>query len=216
MGGETRAELVTRARVADSLGRREEAFRIRSRLRDGDFEVGDQIVAQYDGGALVKYDSLVVQDGKIIRLPEPMGDLSVAGVLLSEISDSIKARVDKFYKNEVIHVIPLLRVSAGGAIRGSYHFRPDLPLSDAITRMGGQSPSADVSKIEIRRGDRTIWTKADVQAALADGLTLAKLELEPGDEIYVFEVGSKPWMIYLQYGIPVLSGVILQLLLRRR
>jgi len=215
-GGETRAELMARARAADSLGRREEAFRLRSRLRDGDFEIGDVIIAQYDGGALVRNDSVAVQEGKIIRLTEPLGDLNVAGVLRSEIGDSIKARVDKFFKNEVVHVTPLLRLSAGGALRGSYHFRPDMPLNDAIMRMGGQSQTADVSKIEIRRGDRTIWANADVQAALDDGLTLAKLELEPGDEIYVASVSAKPWMIYLQYGIPVLTGFVLQMLLRRR
>jgi hypothetical protein len=215
LAGETRVELTARARTADSLGRHDEAFRLRSRLRDGDFEVGDQIIVQLDGGALVRNDSLVVQEGKVLRLVEPLGDLSVAGVLRSEISDLIKARVDRLYKNEVLHVTPLLRLSASGALRGFYHFRPDLPLNDAIMKMGGQSQTADISKIEIRRGERMIWANPDVQTALADGLTLAQLELEPGDEINVASAAQKQWLIYLQYGIPVLTGIVLQMFLRR-
>lgn len=214
--GETRAELTSRARTADSLGRHEEAFRLRTRLRDGDFEIGDQIVVLFDGGALVRNDSLIVQEGKMIRLVEPLGDMSLAGVLRSEVGDLIRTRVDRLYKNEVVHVTPLLRLSASGALRGFYHFRPDIPLSDAVMRMGAGSQAADISKIEIRRGDRTIWANNDVQAALADGLTLAQLELEPGDEINFGAASQKSWAVYLTYGIPVLSTILLQYLIRRR
>src|SRR6516162_5247567 len=89
----TRDDLVRMARVADSLGRKEEAFSIRARLRDGDFGVGDRIVVSYEGPVLSKLnDTLVVQDGRIVRMGEPMGDLSLSGVLRAELKDSINTR----------------------------------------------------------------------------------------------------------------------------
>jgi hypothetical protein len=214
--GETRATLTAQARTADSLGRHEDAFRIRTRLRDGDFEVGDVVLVQFDGGALVKNDSLTVQEGKVIRLAEPLGDLSLAGVLRSEVSDLIRTRVDRLYKNEVVHVTPLLRLSASGALRGFYRFRPDIPLGDALMRMGANGQGADISNIEIKRGSQTVWGNADVQAALTAGMTLAQLQLEPGDEVAVAGTTQRSWATYAQYGVPILSAILLQYLLRRR
>src|SRR5262245_29886094 len=70
-----RAQLLERLRVADSLGQKTEAFVIRTRLRDGDFEVGDRIDVRYEGVTINRSDSLVVESGRVVRLGEPMGDL---------------------------------------------------------------------------------------------------------------------------------------------
>jgi len=215
--GDTRAVLTAQARTADSLGRHDEAFRLRSRLNDGDFDVGDVILVQIDGNPIVRNDSLTVQEGKVIRLAEPLGDVSLAGVLRSEISDLIRLRVDRFYKNEVVHVMPLLRLSASGALKGFYRFRPDTPLSDALVRMGANGQGADISKIEIKRGNQRIWANPDVQSALTAGMTLAQLQLEPGDEICVATPSQRAWMTtVIQVGIPIVSAIALQFLLRRR
>jgi hypothetical protein len=215
----TRDDLVRMALVADSLGRKEEAFSIRARLRDGDFEVGDRIVVSYEGAVLSKLnDTLIVQDGRIVRMGEPMGDLVLNGVLRSELKDSIAGRIAKYFKNETVHVTPLLRLAISGAVKsaGFYYARPDMPLSDVIMRTGGQDPTADLSKVEVKRGVQVLWHKQDMVTALANGLTLEGLDLESGDEVVVGAKSSNHWITVLQYGVPLLTATVLELFLRRR
>lgn len=213
----SRAQLEERGRVADSLHLGEEAFHLRTRLRNGDFEVGDRVIVAYEGVGLQRGDTLVVQAGKQLRLGEPMGDLNLQGVLRSEVADSVAGRVSRYFKNVVIHVTPLLRVAIVGAVRapGFYYARGDMPLSDFIMRSGGQDQTADLSSTIIRRGQQTLWSAEDVRTALRDGVTLEGLNLDPGDEIAVGVRGASVWPKLLQYGIPIASAIVLQLLLRR-
>jgi hypothetical protein len=219
VGDASRAELEQRARLADSLGRKEEAFVLRARLRDGDFEIGDRIAVKYEGPGLTRDDTLVVQSGRMIRLGEPMGDLNLSGVLRFEVQGLIATRIDQLFKNEIVRVMPLLRVSISGAVRqpGIFHVRPDALLSDVIMRNAGLDPTADLRNTTIKRGVSTLWTAADVQSAIANGLTVEGLGLEPGDEI---AIAARPaagtrWMLLAQYGLPILTSVILALAVRR-
>jgi protein involved in polysaccharide export with SLBB domain len=206
----TRAELTAKLHAADSTGRKEEAFLLRTRLQNGDFEVGDRININYDGFVLKGGDSVMVLAGRIIRLREPMGDLNVSGLLRSELLEAVSTRVAKYFKNTIVRVSVPLRLSISGAVRlpGFYYFPVDSPLSDLIMRTGGQDPSADLKDVVIKRGDQVLWTNEDVQAALGDGITLERLNLEPGDEIIVgAKHQSNIWTI-LQVSIGLL-GVIL-------
>jgi hypothetical protein len=220
---DSRAQLIARAHVADSLGRREEAFLVRSRLRDGDFDVGDVIIASYEGPqplGLNRRDSLVVGAGKMIQLLSPLGDMDLHGILRSEISDSITQRVAKYYKNEVVHVMPLIRLSISGATKtGFYHFRPDEPLTDVIMRAGGQGAGGDLHSVTIKRGAQTIWTAADVQTAFSEGLTVEQLDLEAGDEVALGDstaTSKAAWMYALQIGTSLVTAFVIQYLVRRR
>jgi hypothetical protein len=191
-----RAQLEEKARIADSLHRTEEAFLLHSRLQNGDFEVGDRISMTYDGFLRASDSLIVVQAGRILPLPEPMGYLNLTGMLRSELTDSLSARVNKYFRNVTVHVSVLLRLLVSGQVRlaGIHYVRTDLPLNDLIAR-GGLDPSADLANIEIHRGTQVIWGKADVQAAFADGLTPDGFKLEPGDEIVV---GAKVRPIWMQ------------------
>lgn len=213
----SRAELLARARAADSLGLTQEAFLLRTRLRDGDFEVGDAIILLIDGPALKGKDSVIVRAGKVIHLNEPMGDVSLVGVLRSELADSLHARIAKYFRNTVIRVTPLLRLSVSGAIRapGFYQSMPDSPLSDVIMR-AGQDQQSDLRNIKIKRGDRVLWSGPDVQSALSEGLTLDRLALDPGDEIVVGQKKSNRWMSVVSIGVPILSSILILLVARRR
>lgn len=221
---ETRAELMARARVADSLGRREEAFQLRARLNDGDFDVGDVILASYEGPqplGLNGRDSLIVTASRLLSMKAPLGDIDIHGVLRSEITDLITQRVAKYYKDEVVRVTPLLRLSVSGAARapGFFQVRPDEPLSDVIMR-AGQAQGADLRNVEIRRGDQTVWQRDDVQTALSEGLTVDQLTLQAGDEVVI---GTDPgganravWMYAAQIGVTVVSALLISFLYRRR
>jgi hypothetical protein len=214
----TRAQLMVRARVADSLGHREEAFLLRTRLRDGDFEVGDRIHVKYEGPGLNKEEDLVVQAGRIVRLGEPLGDLNVSGVLRFEIQNLIAGRVDRLYKNEVVHVTPLIRLAISGAVRtpGSYHVPPDTPLSDVIMRNGTQEPGADPHNIVIRRGTQVLWAAGDIESALSNGLTVEGLNLEPGDEIVIGTRTANRWWLVAQYALGISASLLVALIVRNR
>ena len=217
---DSRAALIARARAADSLGRKDESFQLHARLRDGDFAVGDRVLVSYEGLGLQRFDTLVVLDGKILRLGQPMGDLNVNGVLRFEVRDSISARVGKYFKDETVQATPLTRIAVSGAVRapGFYYMRRDSPLSDVITRSGGQDANSDLRNVVIKRGNETLWSKEDVASALEDGLTIDRLNLEPGDEIVVSPKASAAnrWMMVLQYGVPLISAIAIPLLLQRR
>lgn len=221
---ETRADLTARARIADSLGRREEAFQIRARLNDGDFDVGDVIIASYEGPQLLGLngrDSLIVTAGRVLSMRAPLGDLELRGVLRSEISDLIAQRIAKYYKDEVVRVTPMLRLSVSGAARspGFYQVRPDEPLSDVIMR-AGQGAGADLRSVEIKRGMQTVWQSADVQTAFSEGLTVEQLELRAGDEVVIgTDTGAAHravWVYVAQIGLTVFSAVLISFLYRRR
>jgi len=186
VSGSTRAELTAQLRVADSLHRTDEAYLLRDRLQRGEFEVGDVIKIGYSGlGIVARSDSLNVGEGKILHLGDPLGDLSVDGMLRSELADSVTGRVNKYFKQVATHVTVLLRLSLNGAVPrpGFYYVNADAPLSDLIMRTVGQGQYTDLHNVVIRRGTQTIWTAADVQSALAEGLTVQKLNLLPGDEV---------------------------------
>jgi protein involved in polysaccharide export with SLBB domain len=214
----TRAQLAIRLRVADSLGHREDAFLLRTRLRDGDFEVGDRIHVKYEGPALNKDEDLVVQAGRVVRLGEPMGDVNLSGVLRFEVQSLIAARIERLFKNEVVHVTTLVRVAISGAVHtpGSYHVPPDTPLSDVIMRNAGQDQSADPHNIVIRRGPQVLWAAADVQSALTNGLTIEGLNLEPGDEIVVGTRTPNRWWLIAQYSAGIAASIVVALLVRHR
>jgi hypothetical protein len=211
-----RVKLQERVRAADSLGRRDEAGRIRHRLQDGDFRIGDRVIVTYEGLRSQAGDTLVVQSGRSLRLGEPMGDLDLTGVLRFELPDSVSGRVAKYYKNAVAHVTPLLRISVSGAVRspGYYYARADTPLSDLITRTAGQDQSTNLGDVTVKRGEELVWANTEVQRAFRDGLTLEALGLSTGDDVLV-GAHSNPWPMVAQFGLPVISALLITLLIRR-
>ena len=57
---------------------------------------------------------------------------------------------------------------------------------------GGPSSEANMDGITIRRGADVIWDSQDTRAALADGMSLDRLHLRAGDEIYLPAAASFP------------------------
>jgi hypothetical protein len=46
----------------------------------------------------------------------------------------------------------------------------------------------------VKRGDEVIWTAQDTHTALADGLSLDRMHIRAGDEIYVPQNRHIPWL----------------------
>jgi protein involved in polysaccharide export with SLBB domain len=184
---ESRAQLEAQARVAESRKRTSEAWLLRSRLERGDFQEGDRIVVVLDGGQMV-LDTLQVRSGRVLNFPR-MGELQLTGVLRSELTDTIRHHLARYLQNPVVRATPLLPLAVLGSVTrpGFYDAPADIVLRDMIMKAGGPTNTADLNKVEIRRGGEVIWKPEDVRVALTDGLSLDGLHLRAGDEIFVPE-----------------------------
>ncbi len=200
-----RARLEAAARAAEAQQRTEEAFLLRTRLQSGDFQEGDRILISLSG-LRPGFDTVVVRAGKVIQF-QGMDDLSLEGVLRSELADRLSAHVSKYLRDPTVRAIPLLRLGVFGNVgHPNYYYTPaDVVLPDVIMLAGGVGPQADLDKATIRRGTTTIWSAADTRAALADGMSLDRLSLRANDEIHV---PQKPPPRSWQNIVPIITGAI--------
>lgn len=182
---ESRASLEAEARSAESANRTSEALLLHSRLKTGDFQEGDRIVVVLESNPTAT-DTMQVRAGKVLVFPR-MSEVSLEGVLRSELNDTLRRHLSKYLTNPEVRATPLLALSVMGNVRnpGFIYAPADFLLRDLIMRAGGPAPDADVSKTEVRRAGQTIWNVKETRAALTDGLSLDRLHLRAGDEVYV-------------------------------
>lgn len=202
---ESRAQLEAEARTAEQQNRTSEAWLLRTRLQRGDFQEGDRIVVTLLG-SVSGSDTISVRAGKLLPLPK-MGDVPLEGVLRSELSSRISSHLAKFLRDSSVSAIPLVRLAVLGQVQrpGFYYTAADVLLSDMLMKAGGPAPAADLSKTSIRRGGETIWNAQDTRTAMSDGLSIERLHLRAGDEIYVAEQKHTNWMGFAQIGISILG-----------
>ncbi len=193
---ETRTELEKQAQTAETEHRTQEAWLLRQRLQNGDFQEGDRIVfALRSIAAPTLPDTVIVRAGRIVQFPK-MDDLSLDGVLRSELNERFTKYMAKYFKDPEVRTTPLLRMGVMGAVarQGYYYVSADLLVNDVIMRSGGPAPNADLAKVEIHRGTDVIWNDQAVRAALTDGLSLDRLHLRAGDEITVPARRNIQWL----------------------
>jgi hypothetical protein len=164
---------------------RAEADQIRSRLEYGDFNVGDRISLSVQGEEGVP-DTVTVAPGQIIELPL-FGEISVAGVLRSEIRAHLRDAFSRFITDPVVQASGLLRVSVLGSVGnpGFYTMPAETVLGQAIMVAGGPAGNANLDQVRIRRGPEQIMDGPTTRVALQQGLTLDQLNLQAGDQIDV-------------------------------
>jgi hypothetical protein len=201
---ESRAALEAEAKEAQVKGDSSTAFLVRYRLEQGDFREGDRVVVKVQGSAGFT-DTLVVRTGDVLPIPQ-MGELSLSGVLRSEINDRLKAHVAKYLRDPVVQAIPLVRLGVLGSVGkpGFYYTAADLPLSDVLMEAGGPTADADVGKISIRRKGDVIIDPENSRVALARGMSLDTMHLQAGDEIDVGRKREFNWGII----VPTVTGIL--------
>jgi protein involved in polysaccharide export with SLBB domain len=182
---ESRAHLEAEVREAESANRASEASLLRSRLKMGDFQEGDRIVVVLESNPTAT-DTMQVRAGKVLQFPR-MSEVSLEGVLRSELNDALRRHLSKYLTNPDVRATPLLPLSVLGNVRnpGFFYAPADYLLRDLVMRAGGPAPDADVSKTEVRRAGKTIWNVKETRLAFAEGLSLDRLHLRAGDEVYV-------------------------------
>jgi protein involved in polysaccharide export with SLBB domain len=185
---ETRADLEAAAKTAEAQHRTQEAWMLRTRLEKGDFQDGDRIVLSLQYQTNARADTLIVRAGRTLQIPG-IEDLSLDGVLRSELTETLITHLKKFLVNPTVRATPLLRIAVLGQVSrpNFYYTSADVVLSDLIMQAGGPTGSADLNKIEIRRGGQVIWNAADSRTALSEGLSIDRLHLRANDEVSIGE-----------------------------
>lgn len=194
----------------------EEEKALRARLRDGDFRVGDRIIVRITGG-VTAFDTLSVTPARALTIPEA-GDVSLDGVLRSELQQHLNAQLGRYLRNATVHAEPLTRLAVLGEVRtpGFVHVPSQALLSDVVSAAGGPTATASLSRVSVRRNGITIFDAAHVAKALTTGVTIDDLGLRAGDEIVVAARRSFNWTQALQTTAIVLGSVATVVALQHR
>ncbi|HZE74803.1 MAG TPA: polysaccharide biosynthesis/export family protein [Gemmatimonadales bacterium] len=186
----TRAELEAVAAGKSGSVSSEEIKVVRDRLAHGDLQPGDRIAMRVLGEQTLT-DTFTVKPTRTILLPN-LGEVSLDGVLRSELNDHLKKEIGRFVRNPQVDATALVRVSLSGAVGrpGFYAMPADVVVSDALMAAGGPGARGDPRKTEIRRGGLVVASKAQMAQAIQQGASLDQLNVQSGDEIVVGQLGT--------------------------
>ena len=164
---------------------RRQATQIRTRLTEGDYQVGDRIQLLVEAEAQLT-DTFTVKDGRLLTLPV-IGDVPLKGVLRSELQPYLAQAIGRYLRNPVVHARSLVRLSVMGEVgRPGFYLMPtDMVITDALMVAGGPSVTGVLAKFRIERGGERLWEGDPLQQALNEGRTLDQLGLQAGDRLVV-------------------------------
>jgi SLBB domain len=212
---ESRAEIEAQAKAAEAQHRTGEAWLLRQRLEKGDFQDGDRIVIVLQGNALMPKDFAGISDTNIVRAGRRlqfsrMADLSLDGVLRSELNDKLTEYFGVYFQSPSVRSTPLLRIAVLGQVGkpGYVYTQADAPLSDLIMQAGGPGSTANMGGIQILRGADVIWNDQDTRAALADGMSLDRLHLRAGDEVFIPAQRDISWLAVMSLAVSTTAFLI--------
>ena len=183
--------------------KRDEAGRLRERLRAGDFQAGDQIVLDVQGEPTLS-DTFSVRAPRQLLLPGA-APIALDGVLRSELTEHLTKELSRYLKSPAVRATSLVRLQITGQVaRPGYYAMPsDVLVSDAIMIAGGPTASGDLKKISINRGDQEVMDQGETQEAIRGGLTLDQLNVRAGDEVLVGELKRRS----VGTAVQVLAGI---------
>jgi len=133
-------------------------------------------------------DTVSVQAGPRISLPL-FGDISLHGVLRSEVQEHVTEALGNFIHDPVVQAQALMRISVQGAVGrpGFYVVPADMLLSETLMAAGGPAVAAELEDMRIERGVDVVMEGRELQEALREGLTLDQLNLQAGDQVMLPE-----------------------------
>lgn len=164
---------------------RARATEIRTRLQEGDFQVGDRFLLTVEGDSILT-DTFTIGVGRAVYLPN-IGDISLQGVLNSELQDHVTRELGRFLADPIIRARPMARIGVFGAVAepGYYRVPIETPITDVIMLVGGPNEDAKMGEAYLDRYGERIWLGEALQTALREGETLDEIKMLPGDEVFV-------------------------------
>ncbi len=218
VGYVTRNELQTnlaRLEASGASGDRAQAEAIRERLREGDFRVGDRILLAVSSApplpeavSSALNSTHTLREGKVLRLTN-LGDLSLHGVLRSELDSAVNAHVARSLRNVTVRAEPTIQVMVTGPVqRPGYHSAtPDMTITEILMGAAGPSSNADLNKTVVKRAGEEIIGADSLGAAIRSGATLDRIDFQSGDEIALAVRRDRSrWQLFLQV-IGVVSSI---------
>ena len=168
---------------------------VRERLETGDFRVGDRFVITIRQDS-IRSDTIAVRDSLKVTVGN-LADISLAGVLRSELEERMGAHVARYLRNVSVRTLVLTRVAIFGAVRnpGFYYAVPDRPVSDLVMVAGGPAPEANLNEFELARGQAKLIGAKDSRRALKEGTTLEQLDIRSGDEVTIPAKHKLNWQL---------------------
>jgi len=156
-----------------------------NRAHGSTFQVGDRVLLHVEGDSALS-DTFTVVAGPALRLPA-IGEIPLAGVGRTDLEAHLTRELSRYIKDPVVQARALIRVSVVGEVThpGFYAVPVDLVLPDALMLAGGATQLARVDRLQILRGNASLWSGTDLQAAIARGATLDELGIRAGDRIQV-------------------------------
>lgn len=164
-----------------------EAAVVRTRLEEGDYQIGDRVVLWVKNEPQMS-DTLSVQPGRVLDVPT-IGEIPLAGVLRSELTDYLEEELRRYVRDPEVQASSLVRIAVLGQVgqQGFYTMPASVLVEEALMLAGGPGQRANLDEAEVIRGDRVIWSGDALQEAIIEGRTLDQLSLRAGDRIVVPE-----------------------------
>lgn len=122
----------------------------------------------------------LVNSSGVVTLPL-LGDRNVLGRSIPDLQEQLVNEYRTELRNPSISLTPLRRISVLGEVRqpNVYVVDPTVTVATAVALAGGATPSGNLDKISIRRGDRVIRYRVGATQTLQD------VDVRSGDEIIV-------------------------------
>jgi polysaccharide biosynthesis/export protein len=170
---------------------RRESDLLRSRLENGDFQVGDRILLKVERQPELS-DTFTVRQGPVLPLPE-IREFPLTGLLRAELEPRLVEHLKAFLVDPRVEATPLMRVWIDGGVTtpGVYLVPSQSLVTDVLMQAGGTTREARLNSISIVRDNKVIWEGELLQKAITEGRTLDQLSMRAGDRIVVAEAGRQ-------------------------
>ena len=162
-----------------------DATAIRQRLRNGDFLPGDRIYIIVVGDSALT-DTFTVRGDRRLVMPN-IPDLSLAGVLDSELGTFLTKELSRYLKSPSVVATGMVRLTMTGGVarNGFLTFPVDQAITDVLMTAGGVGSGSKLDQTEVKRSGKVFIDKKSFQDAIRLARTVGDLSLRDGDEIYV-------------------------------
>ena len=122
----------------------------------------------------------LVDENGVVVLPL-IGERKVTGIPVGQLRNELVEAYRVHLRNPSITITPLRRINVLGEVQkpGMYPIDPTVSLAGAIATAGGATPTGNLSRIRILRGDRVIRQRIGAAETLNDA------DIRSGDQIIV-------------------------------
>ncbi len=155
---------------------------------------GDELLVQAWGQVTLNGHYTVDRTGNVY-IPQ-VGPVHVAGLPFAEVQSFVKSQMGRVFRNFDLNVnmgqLRSIQIFVVGQARrpGSYTVSSLSTLVNALFATGGPTPQGSMRHIQLKRGDKVV-TEFDLYDLLLRGDKSKDVPLQPGDVIYIPEVGEQ-------------------------